>query len=97
MDAMTETTGTAAATPAGGGRHAGKEPLIAVNDLWKVFGPDAEKIVGSPDAALPRTELRAQDRLHRGRPRRLVRRGARARSSSSWACPARASRPWSAA
>jgi glycine betaine/proline transport system ATP-binding protein len=34
------------------------EPLISVRDLWKVFGPDAEKIVGSPDAALPRAELR---------------------------------------
>ena len=34
------------------------EPVISVSELWKVFGPNAEKIVGSPDAALPRAELR---------------------------------------
>jgi glycine betaine/proline transport system ATP-binding protein len=33
-------------------------PLISVRNLWKVFGPRAESIVGSPDAALPRAELR---------------------------------------
>ena len=31
---------------------------ISVNNLWQVFGPNPEKIVGSPDAALPRAELR---------------------------------------
>jgi glycine betaine/proline transport system ATP-binding protein len=36
----------------------GREPLISVRDLWKVFGPNPEKIVGSADAALPRAELR---------------------------------------
>jgi glycine betaine/proline transport system ATP-binding protein len=56
MDAMTATTGSTGTADVDPG--AGKEPLISVEDLWKVFGPDAEKIVGSPDAALPRAELR---------------------------------------
>ena len=57
MDAVTApTTGT---TDGGAdGRAGGKDPMIAVEDLWKVFGPDPERIVGSPDAALPRSELR---------------------------------------
>ncbi len=60
MDAVISTTTatTAAGTAADGGRESGKEPLISVADLWKVFGPDAAKIVGSPDASLPRAELR---------------------------------------
>jgi glycine betaine/proline transport system ATP-binding protein len=35
-------------------------PVISVRDLWKVYGPNAEGIVGSPDAALSRAELRAK-------------------------------------
>ena len=35
------------------------EPAISVRGLWKVFGPRAERIVGSPDADLPRAELEA--------------------------------------
>jgi glycine betaine/proline transport system ATP-binding protein len=31
---------------------------ISVRDLWQVFGPHPERIIGSPDAALPRSELR---------------------------------------
>jgi glycine betaine/proline transport system ATP-binding protein len=31
---------------------------ISVRNLWQVFGPNPEKIVDSPDAALPRAELR---------------------------------------
>jgi glycine betaine/proline transport system ATP-binding protein len=31
---------------------------ISVKSLWKVFGPNAEKIIGSPDAELSRAELR---------------------------------------
>jgi glycine betaine/proline transport system ATP-binding protein len=34
------------------------EPAITVRGLWKVFGPRPERIVGSPEAALPRAELR---------------------------------------
>ena len=36
------------------------EPTISVTGLWKVFGPNPGKLVGSPDAALPRAELRAK-------------------------------------
>lgn len=31
---------------------------ISVKNLWQVFGPNPDKIVGSPDASLPRAELR---------------------------------------
>ncbi|MEO9176945.1 MAG: glycine betaine/L-proline ABC transporter ATP-binding protein, partial [Gaiellales bacterium] len=33
-------------------------PLISVESVWKVFGPHADRIVGSPDADLSRAELR---------------------------------------
>ena len=33
---------------------------ISVRNLWQVFGPNPERIIGSPDAALPRAELRAK-------------------------------------
>lgn len=33
-------------------------PTISVRNLWKVFGPNADKVIGSPDANLSRTELR---------------------------------------
>jgi len=35
-------------------------PMIAVEQLWKVFGPKSDKIVGTPLAELPRAELRAK-------------------------------------
>ena len=35
-------------------------PAIRVEGLWKVFGPHAERLVGSPDADLSRSELRAK-------------------------------------
>ena len=50
------------------------------------------------DAELPRAEeLKAQDRLHRGRARRVASTSRPARCSSSWACPAPASPRWCAA
>ena len=36
------------------------EPLIRAEGVWKVFGPKAERVVGSPDAELSRAELRAK-------------------------------------
>jgi len=33
---------------------------ISVRGLWKVYGPKAERIVGSPDADLPRAQLEAK-------------------------------------
>jgi glycine betaine/proline transport system ATP-binding protein len=35
-------------------------PTIAVEKLWKVFGPKSDKVVGTPLAELSRAELRAQ-------------------------------------
>ena len=35
-------------------------PAISVRDLWKVFGPQADKIVGTPFADLSREELLAE-------------------------------------
>jgi glycine betaine/proline transport system ATP-binding protein len=34
------------------------EPLLRAEGVWKVFGPKAERVVGSPDANLSRAELR---------------------------------------
>ena len=36
------------------------EAMISVRDLWKVYGPRAERLVGSADADLPRAELEAR-------------------------------------
>ena len=33
-------------------------PLLRAEGVWKVFGPGADKIIGTPDAALSRAELR---------------------------------------
>ncbi len=60
---MTETAGpvagpagapdeTAAATERPG------EPLIRAEGVWKIFGPRAQRIIGTPDADLGRAELR---------------------------------------
>jgi ABC-type proline/glycine betaine transport system, ATPase component len=35
-------------------------PTLAVRHLWKVFGPAEHKVIGTPDADLPRDELRAK-------------------------------------
>jgi glycine betaine/proline transport system ATP-binding protein len=37
-----------------------RDPLIRTDGVWKVFGPRGDRIVGSPDADLPRRELRAK-------------------------------------
>jgi glycine betaine/proline transport system ATP-binding protein len=39
---------------------AGSPPAVSVRGLWKVYGPNPLSIVGSPDAALSRSELRAK-------------------------------------
>ena len=36
------------------------QSALTVTDLWKVFGPRADKVVGSPDADLSRSELLAK-------------------------------------
>jgi len=53
---MTETAETSAPAPHGVDRTA--PPVIRATGVWKVFGPHAERLVGSPDASLPRAELR---------------------------------------
>jgi glycine betaine/proline transport system ATP-binding protein len=35
-------------------------PLIRAEGIWKIFGRNADKVVGTPDADLPRSELRAK-------------------------------------
>jgi glycine betaine/proline transport system ATP-binding protein len=52
----------AAATPRLDGHKVDRSgrPLIRAEGIWKIFGPHAERIVGTADADLPRGELRAQ-------------------------------------
>jgi glycine betaine/proline transport system ATP-binding protein len=33
------------------------EPTVSCRGVWKVYGPNAAKVIGSPDADLPRAEL----------------------------------------
>jgi len=34
------------------------QPLIKAEGIWKIFGRNADKVIGTPDADLPRAELR---------------------------------------
>ena len=43
-----------------GGSLASNPPAVSVRGLWKVYGPNPLSIVGSPDAKLSRSELRAK-------------------------------------
>jgi glycine betaine/proline transport system ATP-binding protein len=54
---MTETAETAAA-PMQHRIDRTSPPVIRATGVWKVFGPSPAKLVGSPDAFLPRGELR---------------------------------------
>jgi len=36
------------------------EPLIRADGVWKIFGRHADRVMGTPDASLPRAELRAK-------------------------------------
>jgi glycine betaine/proline transport system ATP-binding protein len=38
----------------------GAELALSVRELWKIFGPRADRIMGTPDAELPRAELLAK-------------------------------------
>ncbi len=53
---MTATTGN----PVAGSPTTPTTPTISCRGVWKVFGPRAERIVGSADADLPRAELEAR-------------------------------------
>ncbi len=59
MTARSETpTGTTAAVPTSNGPAV--EPVIRASGVWKIFGPKADQVVGTPDAELPRSELKAK-------------------------------------
>ncbi len=51
---------TVTADQAGASASTTGEPALAVHDLWKVFGPKADKVVGTPLADLSRADLLAQ-------------------------------------
>ena len=64
---MTATTDPAAATAGPSAATAAQrptreigtgQPTLAVRNLWKIFGPAEHKLIGTPDADLPRDELR---------------------------------------
>jgi glycine betaine/proline transport system ATP-binding protein len=38
----------------------GSEPLVRAEGIWKVFGPQGDRVIGTPDADLSRAELRAK-------------------------------------
>ncbi len=42
------------------GAEANAEAALSVRDLWKIFGPRADHIIGTPDADLGRAELKAK-------------------------------------
>jgi glycine betaine/proline transport system ATP-binding protein len=42
-----------------GGTETG-EPDLVVDGLWKIFGPKADKLIGTPDAELSRKDLQAK-------------------------------------
>jgi glycine betaine/proline transport system ATP-binding protein len=41
-------------------RSGGPAPLIRAEGIWKIFGRNADKVIGTTDADLPRSELRAK-------------------------------------
>ncbi len=57
---MTDANGDAAAgtVEAPQGHARGDEPLVSAEGVWKVFGPNGDRLVGTPEADLPRAELR---------------------------------------
>jgi len=38
----------------------GADPVIQANNVWKIFGPKSDRVLGTPDAELSRSELRAK-------------------------------------
>src|SRR5919204_6634358 len=51
-----------AVTPAAAGHHVDRSgtPLIRAEAVWKIFGPRADRLIGAPEADLPRGELQAK-------------------------------------
>ena len=52
---MTTTASTTETTAGASG-----EPAVRVENLWKIFGPRADKIIGTEQAKLSRKELQEQ-------------------------------------
>jgi glycine betaine/proline transport system ATP-binding protein len=59
---VTDSSGPAAVESIEAKAPAGRngEPLVRAEGVWKVFGPGADKVIGTPDCELPRAELRAK-------------------------------------
>jgi glycine betaine/proline transport system ATP-binding protein len=56
---MSDTGGNAAVeTVEPSATAANGEPVVRAEGVWKVFGPHGDRLIGSPDAELSRTELR---------------------------------------
>ena len=57
---MTAETAAATVVPAPTAHHVDRSgpPLIRAEGVWKIFGANAGKVIGTPDAELPRRELR---------------------------------------
>ena len=93
---MTTVAPPPATRPAGKGSPAAGGPTISVRGLWKVFGPAEQRLTRRAGSAAPAADqIEEAVRDHGG----TVAVGdvsltsGRARCSSSWACPAAASRP----
>jgi glycine betaine/proline transport system ATP-binding protein len=50
-------SGTAGVARAESQLRTGADPLIRAHGVWKIFGPRADRIIGTPDVELPRREL----------------------------------------
>jgi glycine betaine/proline transport system ATP-binding protein len=60
---MTDTNGEGAVATADAPAHIvdrSGPPLVEAEGVWKIFGARADRIIGTPDADLPRAELRAK-------------------------------------
>ena len=53
-DALTDTS----TQPRSSAGSSTAEPALSVDGLWKIFGPRADKIIGTPDADLSRAEMK---------------------------------------
>ena len=61
MAAQMEETGSGSVAPTVEGPPTGSdngEPVVRAEGVWKVFGPHADKLIGTPDCDLPPRELR---------------------------------------
>jgi glycine betaine/proline transport system ATP-binding protein len=57
---MTATNGKGAVESPQTGDRSG-DPLVRAEGVWKIFGPHADEVIGTPDAELARAELREKN------------------------------------